>query len=117
MASISTYLDTSRAKKNGEYPLKFSVSVNKGKRFFINLNIDVLSEQWNGYEVIRHNKKQLFNQYIRIKTTQVEDELMHLEFSGAINTLSVAQIKERIEFILIELRAIQKRSQPTGVNL
>lgn len=99
MASVSTYLDTRRAKKSGEYPLKFNISINRGKKFLVNLNIDVLSDQWNGLEIVKHPRRQVLNQYIRMRTTQIEDELIKLETTGHINTMTVEQIKVRIDSV------------------
>lgn len=99
MASVSTYLDKRRPKKSGEYPLKFNISINRGKKFLVNLNVDVLPGQWNGTEIVKHERKLLLNQYIRLRTTQIEDELMRLEATGLINSLSITQIKECIDSV------------------
>lgn len=97
MASVNTYLDTRRIKSDGKYPLKLNVSVNRGAKFLINLNIDLLPVQWNGSEIIKHEQKQALNQYIRGRLTQIEQELLKLEFSGRINILSTPQIKSILE--------------------
>lgn len=99
MASISTYLDTRRAKTSGKFPLKFNISINRGRKFLINLNIEISKEQWSGSEIIKHDRKQMLNQYIRSRITQIEDELIRLEITGQINTMPLEQVKQRIETI------------------
>lgn len=97
MASVTTYLDIRRIKSDGTYPLKLNVSVKRDVKFLISLNIDITAEQWNGFEIVKHDRRQVLNQYIRTRLNQIEEELLKLEFSGRINSLTTDQVKDHIQ--------------------
>lgn len=99
MATSNFYLDTRRAKKNGEYPIKLNIRHN-GK-FLINTEFTSTPEMWSGTEYLesaRNSKSK--NVAIRGIKNKVDTLLIMLDEAGKLKSMSDKLLKNQIERIL-----------------
>lgn len=96
MATISLYLDTRRAKKDGTYPLKLNVR-NKGQ-FLLSTGYSVLKERWdgNGYTNKEPNYKTK-NAALRKMLSDMENTVFRLELDGRIKAMSDEALKSELQ--------------------
>lgn len=97
MVKTMFYLDTRSLSKRGDAPLKIRFTFKK-KPVFINLGIRILPEEWDARDgrIVGTQKKQL-NNFINIRFTQVNSELLALDMSGELAKMSPGELKRRLE--------------------
>lgn len=95
MASVKIYFDTRSVKGDGTYPLKLSVT-NRGSEL-INLNISIRKDQWDGYKVIDHPNRKFINSYLLQRQASAESLILKLTVTGELKTISIKELKKRIE--------------------
>lgn len=64
----------------------------------LSTDISVLSENWDGHEIIGLPNRKLLNQAIRTKRNNAEDELIKLSISGELDSMPIESIKRKISF-------------------
>lgn len=98
MASIKYYFDQRAKRKDGKFPLKVSIS-HKQQFALISLEVFLLPEQWDSAKekVTGHPNKLFLNNYIVRQKLNVETELLNLKASGALDSLTGKQIKDKIQ--------------------
>jgi len=96
MANVKVLLDTRAMKKDCTYPVKLSLS-HQNQTTYLNLDISVKLEQWDGYVITDHPKAKSLNQVIKIRLIQAESILLQLSASGKLSTLNIKDIKRVIE--------------------
>lgn len=98
MASIKYYFDQRAKRKDGKFPLKVSIS-HKQQFALISLEVFLLPEQWDSAKekVTGHPNKLFLNNYIVRQRLNVETELLNLKISGALDSLTGKQIKDRVQ--------------------
>lgn len=96
MANASFYLDTRAEKKDGTFPVK--VYVKHRSKFLLSTNFSSTRETWdgNGYNRKEHNYKNK-NSALRALMTRVEDELLELERTGRILSMTDKALKEHLK--------------------
>ena len=101
MAKIRFYFDTRRALSDRtSYPIKISVFINGKGRFMVDSGLAVSKDNWGDQQIISHPQKQLYNNLLRFKKNKIDDEIISLELSGEIASLSLADIKGRVLAVL-----------------
>lgn len=98
MAKITLTLDKRRVTAEGKYPIKVSVYIDSERRIMLSTDISVLSENWDGHEIIGLPNRKLLNQAIRTKRNNAEDELIKLSISGELDSMPIESIKRKISF-------------------
>ncbi len=98
MIATSFYLDTRNVPEGKTAPVKIRMTFKK-KTLLINLGIRVLPIQWDSasFRVINHPRKKGLNDFLLIRQTQINSELMALETSGELKTIEPADLKARLE--------------------
>lgn len=93
MAKLGLYLDTRYSARKSEYPLKISVSAG-GSTAYIPTGISLSQEQWDKarQKVVRHSKKDFYNNLLGHKLLDYEEKLLNLEKRG----MSAAEIKDAL---------------------
>ena len=106
MAQIKVVLDTRRALKNGEYPVKIRVYHN-GLIYFPT-NATALKEDWADKVLPSDPRHKIKNARINNKLSNVEKEILPLEMSGQIGKYTSKQLKKIIDGNTIaEVRSIE----------
>lgn len=97
MASLKFYLDKRAQRKDNKIPLKLGVT-NRNDYALINIDVLILPEQWdsNANRVINHPNKLFLNNYINRRYLDVETVLLKLTENGAIQSMSMKEIKSNI---------------------
>lgn len=94
MASVTLYLDTRSARKDGTHALKLRVS-HRQRSFFLPLDLYLRGDQWADGEVVRHANARSLNAYVRREQVAVEDRLRELKSEGWLDRLDIVALKER----------------------
>ena len=96
MASVKLYLDTRTPKKNGTSPLKLGIN-HRDKRFLLNLNISLSSEQWDSVnnKVVAHPRKQVLNSFISQIMADVNVCILELVRTGKMDRMPPNEIRCR----------------------
>ena len=84
MIATSFYLDTRNVPEGKTAPIKIRMTFKK-KTLLINLGIRVLPIQWDAASsrVINHPRKKGLNDFMLIRQTQINSDLMDLEIGRA----------------------------------
>lgn len=98
MITTSFYLDTRNVPEGKTAPVKIRMTFRK-KTFMINLGIRVLPIQWDSASsrIINHPQKRELNDFLLMRQTQINSELMELETSGELKTIEPSELKARLE--------------------
>lgn len=98
MIATSFYLDTRNVPEGKTAPIKIRMTFKK-KTLLINLGIRVLPIQWDAASsrVINHPRKKGLNDFMLIRQTQINSDLMELETSGELKTIEPTELKARLE--------------------
>ena len=96
MANANFYLDTRTEKKDGTFPIK--VYVKHRSKFLLSTDFSSTKETWdgNGYNRKEPNFKNK-NSALRALITRVEDELLELERTGKIRSMTDKMLKEHLK--------------------
>lgn len=100
-SNIVTTLDTRRERKDGTYPIMLRLS-HQGKTIPISLGIYIQKKDFDPINrVIRGaykgtNSVTRLNNQINKRRTEILDVITKLEETGELDTLSIAQLKERV---------------------
>lgn len=100
-SNIVTTLDTRRERKDGTYPIMLRLS-HQGKTIPISLGIYIRKKDFDPVNrVIRGaykgtNSVTRLNNQINKRRTEILDVITKLEETGELDTLSIAQLKERV---------------------
>ena len=99
MAKISIWLDTRKANKKGEFPIKIVIVVNRTNTS-ISTGVSVRQEHYIGEvdKVVRSQcpNSKTINSGIEALYARCFEKIKEFEFNGIINTMSAAQIREAI---------------------
>ncbi len=98
MAKLKLYLDTRRATKTGEYPLKLAIN-HKGSSEYLSLDIYLKQEQWKNGFVVDHKKIKQLNNLIQSTLSQAEDDIKDMRKTHNLNNLSAKDIKNYLKNI------------------
>lgn len=96
MASVTLYLDTRSARKDGTHALKLRVS-HRQRSFFLPLEVYLRDDQWQDGEVCRHPSARSLNAYVRREQVAVEDRLRELKSTGVLERLDIAGLKAHFQ--------------------
>ena len=95
MATISLYLDTRRAKKDGRYPVK--LNVRHRRNFLMPTDFDADLASWDGNQFGRKEPNwKTRNAMLRNLISRVEDMLEDLDKSGRLKRMTDAALKSHI---------------------
>lgn len=114
MASVKLYLDTRTPKKNGTSPLKLGIN-HRDKRFLLNLNISLSSEQWDSVnnKVVAHPRKQVLNSFISQIMADVNVCILELVRTGKMDRMPPNEIKS---VIVAAMRGFDPEEDPEAVK-
>lgn len=114
MASVKLYLDTRTPKKNGTSPLKLGIN-HRDKRFLLNLNISLSSEQWDSVnnKVVAHHRKQVLNSFISQIMADVNVCILELVRTGKMDRMPPNEIKS---VIVAAMRGFDPEEDPEAVK-
>jgi integrase len=71
--NLAIVLNTQRANKKGEYPLRVRTTINRVVAYHPT-GIMITEKQWNGYEVVAHPDRVKMNSVIRNKVSEIEQQ-------------------------------------------
>src|SRR5690554_4151930 len=96
MATVRIYLDTRRAKKNGEYPIK--IVVNHRKDIMLSTDHSALKSQFKkGRYKNSITNSQAKNAELSQRVSEIERTLLTLEVQGRLKYLTDKQLKSILE--------------------
>lgn len=96
MATVSYYLDTRRAKKDGRFPIKLYVK-HKGK-FLISTEFSAHESEWNGSEYTKSCPNfKARNVAVRSIINKVETFLLAIDQSGKLSVMSDESLKKAVK--------------------
>ncbi len=96
MAKTNLTLDTRKALKDGTFPIKMSIYIDRTKRIVFSIGIYVKKDEWDGRQIIRTPRKAMLNNYLRSRLNAIDDEMLKLEMTGEVHRLTTTQIKKRL---------------------
>lgn len=109
MAKLRIILDTRRAlaaqpsdetNQKPSYPLKLSVFINGKGRFMVNTGIAIPKDNWMNDTIKGLPQKDIYNNVLRTRLNQADNELLRLDIAGELAKLSLVEIKKRITDII-----------------
>ena len=95
MVSVSLIQDKSRPDKNNLCPIKIRLYW-QGNISFIPLNVSVGYYQWDGSQIVEHDRAQILNQYILNRRYAVEDALMRMEMVGSLHGKTLTEVRNQV---------------------
>lgn len=97
MAHTKFYFDTRHFRSDNTAPLKLGLNAG-GKSVLIPLNVYLSENQWDDFHrrIINHPQQQFYNVFIRGRKQIADTTILRLIESGAISSMSLADIKEAI---------------------
>ena len=93
MATSKVILEKRTTKKDGTHALKVQL-IHRRVPIYLNLDLSVKENQFDGLVVIDHPKAVKWNRIIKSKLLQVEFLILQLQESGRINRISPAELKQ-----------------------
>lgn len=98
MAKASLYLDLRASKDGLTGPIKVRVYHN-GKVFFLPTSITITSDQWLDGVIINHERAKKWNDFLKLRLLDIKSELIKLDIEGKINSMTVAELKKRLQLL------------------
>ena len=97
MATTKFYLDTRAVEKNQPAPLKITITL-KGKSAHLNLNIKLLTTQWDckTNKIVNHPNKNFLNTFIVRRKLDVDTEIMRMQQEGTLGS-DVTKLKNTLQ--------------------
>lgn len=95
MARASLYLDMRAVKPGQPGPLKIKY-YHRGTTIMIPTAIRLLPEQWMGDTIINHQRARQWNSMLRLRMADVTSEILELEVTGRLSSLTPAQLKKHL---------------------
>lgn len=104
MNSITShfFLDTRRQKKDGQYPIKLRITINR-QSFEMSMGQTVPIKDWNEKSSrVRTGSKEVgnvtrFNNYLQKKKSEAIETIMQLEDDGLLLSMSMKEVRNRIK--------------------
>ncbi len=98
MIKTSFYLDRRSTKEDSPAPLKVRMTFKK-KTLMVNIGLKLLPVQWDSASsrIVNHPQKKRLNDYITVRLTQINSELMRLETEGRLKTCEPADLRALLE--------------------
>lgn len=110
MSKIKIYLDTRRPLSDNTYPLKLSCNIqNKGK-IMVSTNIYVRKECFINNTIINTSNAEIYNAILMKKYVKMETILNELRINDLLNSLTLADIKDRIKRELNDYEPKQRQN-------
>lgn len=101
MATIKTYLDTRRPKDDGTCPLKLNINIEKRGKILISTKLWLNSENWENGTIVGRKDKETVLSRLRLYLNRIDDELLRMERTNEINSLSLSDIKKRLDAVRV----------------
>ena len=96
MATVSFYLDTRRARKDGTFPIK--LYVNHNGRFYIKTEFSAIGQNWEGTQFSKSEPNyKAKNISLRNLMNKAEEAVYSLEREGKLKSTSDERLKHLIE--------------------
>ena len=111
MAKASLYLDLRASKDGLTGPIKVRVYHN-GKVFFLPTSITITSDQWLKGVIINHERAKKWNDFLKLRLLDIKSELIQLDVQGKINSMTVAELKKRLQLLC---GAVEDDETPTDL--
>ena len=94
MAKVTFYLDTRSG--SGTFPLKLRIS-HKGEKSYIPTDIALTPEQWDGKQIINHEKAKALNDFLIAKKANADSTIMTFGLKNNLDRLTASQIKTLVD--------------------
>lgn len=95
MATLTYVLD--KRCGTSEFPIKMRITHGRGKTAYIGTGIKLYECQWDGKQVINHNKEDSLNSFLNAKLANAEAIHTKLFVAGLLDNYSVSELKKIIE--------------------
>lgn len=95
MAKTSLFHDTRAVESGSDAPVKIRV-YHKGKYIMLPTCIKVSADQWLKDTIINHPRAKQWNSLLRLRLADITSELLQLEVTGSLGSMTVEQIKTRL---------------------
>lgn len=94
MAKLTFFHDT----RSGDvsFPLKLRIA-HRGKSVYINLDVRLTPEEWDGEKIVGHPKAKSLNEYLTTRRTLAESAIMKFGLTNNLDRLDAAQLKTVVE--------------------
>lgn len=96
MGTAVFYLDKRRIKRNGNAPLKISVSLGVGRRFYVPTHIELAPSHWKDGRIVKRPDRFVLQELIDDTLRKVEITIIKLSTTGEAKILSSAAIKRKV---------------------
>ncbi len=94
--AVNFYLDMRRPTKDGTGRLKLSVTKG-GRMAYIDLNVTLRPDQWDGLKVTRHPHKAMLNDVITRRRAEADTALLQLKTDARWRTLTVYDVRDILD--------------------
>lgn len=95
MAKTSLFHDTRAVESGSDAPVKIRV-FHKGKYIMLPTSIKISADQWLKDTIINHPRAKQWNNFLRLRLADITSELLQLEVTGVLNTMTAEQVKTRL---------------------
>ena len=97
MATAKIYLDKRKAKADGTFPLRITIS-HRGATARMTLGIAIRADQWNATtsKVTNHPNKDFINPFLLQKLTAVSNALLTLQERGELKSCSATEVRDKV---------------------
>lgn len=117
MVTTGFFLDSRRGA--APYSLKLRMTY-KRKTAYLNMNVKLEEDQWDGYRIIRHPRAQMLNNQLAARKADIDTQLYQWHVNGELVGKDVATIKSMLEaedegndFIAYWQKAVARRTEKT----